>query len=94
MSDLIVALSNESPGTPNFLPFVGNGGMQALPSAPCTQVEVLNNTAQDIAVDRGAGSNSFNLPAGTSKVFHTLANANELRINAPVGVSLPIEVWG
>ena len=90
---LIVTLGTPA-GTPNFLPFTGNGSMQQLGSAPCTQVEVLNNTALDITIDRGVGTNTFNLPAGTSKVFHVLANANELRINAPNLVSLPIEVWG
>ena len=83
-----------TPNTPTFLSVVGTGAAAALPNAPCEYVELYNTTGVSITVDRGVGTQSFILPAGTFYTFHVVANANELRVTATNGASIPCECWG
>lgn len=82
-------------GTPKFFNLTATVAWQTFPAYAATHLEVFNNTGQSIVLDHGAGTSTFTIPTGNSKVTHSNATLSEIRYSCATGpVNFDVEAWG
>jgi len=83
-------------GTPVFINFTANTIPTALPNKKAVLVEIVNDTAADLIVDRGVGTAFATLKSGNSHIFKLKASTAELRLSVFEDEATPgiIECWG